>query len=422
MGAAVVLCALCASCRAPTPAATQPSLASDNFFPILPLELGKQDKLADTHQGITTLADCGFTTVAFVRPEQLPTCERLGLKAIVCPEIWQIKWRELSDQQIFDTVQNLVRESGNSRAVIGYFLKDEPGVQDFPALGKAVAAVKKLAPGKLAYINLFPDYATLGAPDLSQLGTGSYTDYLERYVREVQPQFISYDNYRVLSSNDLADATIAASYYRNLLEVRRVAMKNDLPFWNIVSSNQIRPRTPVPSPANLLFQAYTTLAAGAKGLTWYTYYQGGYHYAPIDNAGNRTATWAYLKMVNDQVKVIGPRTARLTSTGVYFSPPPVAGLGKLPGEVIEQVTAPTPMMIGEFRGPDGTDWAMVVNLSLEKSSKFTITPRESQMQIFAMSPVDGSRSPIEPDNSLWLPAGQGVLLEFSPLSSTKTAE
>ena len=97
------------SCRAPAPNATEP------FFPILPWELGKQSQLADSHQGISTLADCGFTTVAFVRPNQLPRCEKLRLKAIVCPERWQIKWRELSDQQIVDTVAKLVKESGNSQ-------------------------------------------------------------------------------------------------------------------------------------------------------------------------------------------------------------------------------------------------------------------------------------------------------------------
>src|SRR3954452_15298416 len=161
----------------------------------MPWELSKQNQLADPHQGIQKLADCGFTTVSFVRPQQLPMCEKLGLKAIVCAEQWQIKWRELSDQQIYETVEKLVRESGNSPAIIGYFLKDEPGVNDFPALGKAVAAVKKLAPGQLVYINLFPNYATLGAPDLSQLGTDSYTEYLERYVNEVHPPFTSYDNY-----------------------------------------------------------------------------------------------------------------------------------------------------------------------------------------------------------------------------------
>src|SRR5437762_12535538 len=97
----------------------------------------------------------------------------------------------------------------------------EPSVKDFPVLGKAVAAVKKYAPGKLAYINLFPDYATLGAKDTSQLGTSNYTDYLERFVAEVQPQCLSYDNYMVQFSMDLRDRGMAAGYFRNLLEVRR---------------------------------------------------------------------------------------------------------------------------------------------------------------------------------------------------------
>ncbi len=56
------------------------------------------------------------------------------------------------------------------------------GVRDYPQLAAAVAAVKKYA-GKLAYINLLPDYTTLGA-NLSQLGTESYSDYLERFVKK----------------------------------------------------------------------------------------------------------------------------------------------------------------------------------------------------------------------------------------------
>ena len=175
--------------------------------------------------------------------------------------------------------------AGKSPAIKGYFIMDEPGVADFPALGKAVAAVKKYAPGKLAYINLFPNYATLGAPDMSQLGTSNYTEYLERFVAEVKPQVISYDNYMVQFSDDLKNTGKAASYYHNLLEVRRVAQKHQLPCLNIVSANQIRPHTPIPSPANLQFQAYTTLAAGYRGVTWYNYYGPGYKYTPIDPVG-----------------------------------------------------------------------------------------------------------------------------------------
>src|SRR5262249_44872991 len=141
------------------------------------------------------------------------------------------------------------------------------------------------APGKLAYINLFPDYATLGAPDTSQLGTPNYTEYLERFVTEVKPQLLSYDNYMVQYSMDLQDRAVAASYYRNLLEVRRVALEHQLPYLNIVASSQIRTDKAVPSPANLLFQAYTTLGAGYRGVTWYTYFGDGYAYAPLSKSG-----------------------------------------------------------------------------------------------------------------------------------------
>src|SRR5213076_3231035 len=138
------------------------------------------------------------------------------------PLKFQQEWKSLSDQQIERRIKTMVSAAAGP-AVRGFFIMDEPGASDFPALAKAVAAVKRYAPGKLAYINLFPDYATLGAPDRSQLGTTTYTEYLERFVTEVKPQLISYDNYMVQYSDDLKNPAQAASYYRNLLEVRRVA-------------------------------------------------------------------------------------------------------------------------------------------------------------------------------------------------------
>ena len=71
----------------------------------------------------------------------------------------------------------------------------------------------------------------------------------------VKPQVISYDNYMVQYSMDQQDRGPVASYYRNLLEVRRVAREHHLPFLNIVAANQLVPGKPIPSPANLLLQA-----------------------------------------------------------------------------------------------------------------------------------------------------------------------
>jgi hypothetical protein len=322
-----------------------------------------------------------------------------------------VKWRELSDEQIVAAVRRMVDESRGSKEVAGYFLTDEPGAGEFPALAKAVAAVKQLAPGKLAYINLFPSD---GTPE--QLGTASYTEYLERYVAEVRPQFLCYDNYQVHWSEDQENRALSATFYTNLVEVRRVALKHGLPFWQIVCSNQLRPGMVVPSPANLLLQAYTTLAAGASGVTWYTYFAGGYHYAAVDKSGHPTATWAYLKMVNDQLRVLGPMLRTMKSTGVYFATPgPDPSLPTLPGKVIEAIASESPAMVGEFTSEkDDGRYAMVVNLSLERSAKLALTFPVPKGSPTVISPVDGSLKPLSSlgdGNSIWLAPGQGALIK-----------
>jgi hypothetical protein len=247
------------------------------------------------------------------------------------------------------------------------------------------------------------------------LEAASYTDYLERFVAEVKPQMISYDNYKVQYANDLKNRAEAASYYHNLLETRRVAQEHHLPCLNIVSANQIRSNVPIPSPANLLFQAYTTLAAGYRGVTWYTYYSQGYKYAPIDLSGKKTLTWTYLSEVNRQVATLAPVMSRLESTGVFFTAPaPVDNLPLLPGHLVESAASTAPLMIGEFQHRDGQHYVMVVNLSLETSAKFNLTtiPPGEPMKI--VSALDRSLSAFDRQAGLWLTAGQGVLLKLGP--------
>jgi hypothetical protein len=168
----------------------------------------------------------------------------------------------------------------------------------------------------------------------------------------------------------------------------------------------------------LLLQAYTTLAAGAKGLTWYTYYSTGYLYAPIDQAGNHTATWSSLKMVNHQLRVLGPILRPLKSTGVYFMTPtpgaPLAAtLPALPGQLVKSATSGMPLMIGEFAGAGDEKYAVVVNESLRESAKLKLTVDDRWGDVRQVSPVDGSLLALEGGNALWLTAGQGVLLKFT---------
>jgi hypothetical protein len=397
------------------------------FFPILTWDRlhGWKPPFRNPQHGLKSIAECNFTIGGFATAEDLPECERLGLRVVLPPDeshLGPIKWTSLSAAEIDQRIQKSVTASARNPLVLGYWIADEPNVTAFPALAKVVAAVKKYAPGKLAYINLYPSYATVGAPDRSQLGTSTYTEYLERFAAEVRPQVLSYDNYMVQYSDDLQTEK-AALYYADLLEVRRVAAKHGLPFWNVVSGNQIRKFTTIPSPANLAFQAYTTLAAGGRGLSWYKYYQDGYRYAPISNDGQKTETWRYLQMVNHQVRTLGPVMNRLASTGVYFSsPPPAPGLPLLPGRIVREVqsrvsvrnpgAAQPPIMVGEFRDAADVDHVMIVNLSLERSVNIKVdTVRPYAKQEFS-SAEDARLTPLDVENGHWLVAGQGVLLRL----------
>jgi hypothetical protein len=413
--------ALTASAKEPSPL-DYCDITKPEFFPVLPWDPYHGWAVPNIERtrsnGLESIADCNFNMAGFVLPRDLHLCRKLNLGAIMLPRDpaftnvqYIFDWKKLSDAEIERRVKNNIDGAGSNPAIMGYFITDEPGASDFPALAKAVAAVKKYAPDKMAYINLFPDYATLGAPDTSQLGTATYTEYLERFVNTVHPQFLSYDNYQVEYSRDLKDRATASSYYHNLLEVRRVAQKYHLPYLNIVAANQLRADFTIPSPASLLFQAYTTLAAGYRGVTWYTYYSQGYHYAPMDDAGHKTLVWDYLKAVNRQVLGLAPVMSRLESTSVFFTAPiPADNLPMLPGQLVESATCATPLMIGEFRGPNAQSYIMVVNLSLESSAKFNLKLARTGATLKIVSAIDRSTSAFDAANGLWLTAGQGVLL------------
>lgn len=389
------------------------------FFPILPWDpLHGWDGTANPRHGVESIAECNFTMAGFVKPDDLPLCEQHGLKALIFGTadrgpLKREEWEELSDEQIDAFIRQMVEDAGDSEAILGYYLVDEPGATLFPKLAVGVAAVKRYAPGKLAYINLFPGYATIGAPDTSQLETASFDEYLERFVTEVKPQVVSYDDYMVQYSMDLTEAGRAAQYFRDLLAVREVALEYGLPFWNIVSSNQIRSHTTIPSPANLQLQVYTTLAAGGRGVTWYTYNSRGYGYAPIDENQNRTVTWQYLQLVNRQMRTLGPIMNRLRSTGVYFtSPAPLDPAPALPGELVQAIEADVPVMVGEFVAEDAARYVMAVNLSLEKSAKIALELSEVYQEGTVISAEDGSELGMEEGNACWLVAGQGVLIKL----------
>ncbi|MBR5627433.1 MAG: hypothetical protein IKW74_07425, partial [Thermoguttaceae bacterium] len=396
----------------------------EDFYPLYPWD---QSGWAKNYQPITEaikgMGECDFTLSCFVSADQVDMCEENGMKCIVTLELNREELREPDREKIEEYIKNGVESTKDNPNVIGYFLIDEPGAYFFPGLAVAVEAVQKYAPGKLAYINLFPGYAsTIGADAESQLGTHSFREYLERFVQEVKPQFLSYDNYQVEYTGDMK-APGGASYFNDLLEVRRVALKYNLPFWNIVSSLCIMENSSAPHPARFAYQSYTSLAAGVNGLGWFLYYPLGWAYSPIDKNGEKTIQWHYLQNLNLQVRNLGVILNKYKSTQVYFTEPaPYEGLPTEPGTVIKNLSLQftsrgniedTPQaMVGEFDSLQNTgDKAvMIVNLNFAQPLlvKFDLVSESGTLEV--VNAATGTANAVEEaGNGFWILPGHGTL-------------
>jgi len=139
-------------------------------------------------------------------------------------------------------------------ALYAYYVVDEPNASRFPALGKLVAYLREQDPAHLAYINLFPTYASN-----EQLGTQedtvtAYAEHLKQYVEVVKPSLISYDHYHFTANGD------SGQYFLNLGMIREKALEAAVPFLNIVQACSWTPSMRVPTPDELAWLVYTSLA------------------------------------------------------------------------------------------------------------------------------------------------------------------
>ncbi len=206
------------------------------------------------------------------------------------------------------------------RSFAGYLLVDEPDTRAFAWLGELSRVIGEVAPGRLPYINLFPDYATA-----AQLQAPSYNAYLQAFCTEVRPPVLSFDHYPLL-----ADGRVGSTYFPNWAAVRQAALAMDVPSWIFLQAlGYMGHRSP--SAAEIHWQANVALAFGAKGIMYFTYWTPGggekFTAALIDVDGNPTATYDSAVRINAQVGAMGARMRPLRSEQVtYTGTPGIAGL------------------------------------------------------------------------------------------------
>ena len=147
----------------------------------------------------------------------------------------------------------------------GLQIADEPNVKAFASLAPKVAQVK--ASGKLAFVNLLPNYAS--SP--GQTGAASYEDYVTQFVEVVKPNVLSTDHYPDFSEPVVAKRKQA--YVYNMLILRAAAQKAGIPWWNFFNAMPFNRASMFDiSESQLRWQIYSSLAIGAKGLLYFCWW------------------------------------------------------------------------------------------------------------------------------------------------------
>ncbi|MCC6728317.1 MAG: hypothetical protein IT208_03160 [Chthonomonadales bacterium] len=394
--AIAAMLALCCAAAGAQPAGKDARVRPEDFA-ILPWGWTPGDAAT-----LAEIRACGFNLAGFVAPESLDLVRDAGLKGIVSEASTHVGDAEagLEQAEIDKRVRALVDRVGKHEAVFGYYLRDEPGAGAFPGLGRWADAYARIAPGALAYINLFPNYASP-----AQLGAPDYDAYLERFVEAVHPRFLSYDHYALMD-----DGSLRAGYFQNLEATRAAALRHGIPFWNIVLSNA-HFHYAEPTEAGLRFQLYTTLAYGARGISYFTYLapdSGNYRLAPIDQFGSKSPTWEMLRRVNLQIHRLAPTYLQLKSVGVFHHPNVPEGCAGIATSKLVAEIEGGDLLVGEFEGPANRPYIIIVNKDLHRSTAFSVRFKEpgAVMQVNAYT---GGERPWAGENN-WLAAGQGMLL------------
>ena len=205
-----------------------------------------------------------------------------------------------------------VKSIRNYPALYAYFVKDEPSASEFAGLASTVSRLRGLDPNRLAYINLFPTYASS-----SQLGVSDYRTYLNQYISTVHPDLLSYDHYQFAVGSDTSD------YFKNLAVVSQTAKQAGLPFMNIVQSCSWDASMRVPNGNELRYLYNTSLAYGAKGISDYVYYYPSFTGGMLSSNGTTTTLYDAAKTANHEFESIAKQVQSLLHIGAYH-------LGDLP--------------------------------------------------------------------------------------------
>ena len=199
----------------------------------------------------------------------------------------------------------ILSEYKDEPSFAGNMFADEPGADAYPIYGERIKAYKSIAPDKIAYVNLLPNYAPLSACQ-----TENYEEYVEKFAEYIDEDYISVDIYP-LSIDDKGVKHTSGVFFRNLDQVATVCRKTDRDFWGFIQSMSFNGCMREPTEEEMRYQAYAYMAFGANGIFHFCYATppSGAESFPmgmIDKNAEKTVLWYRGQKLNSELAALSP--------------------------------------------------------------------------------------------------------------------
>ena len=335
------------------------------------------EKLADWY-------DLGLTVgMMHFKDEDKPKVKKMldlahekGMKLILCDS--RADWKTLTavgEEKYRIGLADAIAEFGSHPATFGFYIGDEPNAPDFDDAMLAVKINNEMAPHLKAYINLLPWFDWIS----ETMGTKEYAPYLDRVVNEGNCTLYSYDCYVQMYD----DKRGYDDYFNNLREYYLASKRNNVPFVNVVlSSGHFDYRCP--SKDDMWWQLNTSVAHGAKGISWFLIdmdiIHHNYRNMPINQLGERTEQFAWLSEVNRLfMKYCGKVINTLTIDKCYHVCKAYGGMPLFePFANLLSVESRNdiPLIVSDFYNDSGEHFYMICNNSPEDNAYISIRVKE----------------------------------------------
>ncbi|PZM77711.1 MAG: hypothetical protein DKT66_25880 [Candidatus Melainabacteria bacterium] len=308
---------------------------------------------------VKAIADQGYNLLP-IAEDALPFAEKYNVKVLLQHGLFNVKTMESPIE--LEQLNALIDRVKDNPALEGYYIFDEPQEVEFPKLAKLVRHIKARDPHHFCFVNLLPIFGvrTKKIKDPSLI----YKDYINEYIRQFKPDLLSYDYYTFVK---YSNSPAAGLYFIHLRLMRECARKAELPFMNIIQASQFQVRDwDMPTPAQLRWQVYTSLAYGARAINYFLYW-GPKSFAGMYRDGVAIPLVDAAALLNKEMKALSSTLMSMESLYIFQTDPLPPGALPMPFGCPLQITSPGQFVVGVF-GEDRKEKAfMIVNRDFSKS-------------------------------------------------------